>query len=107
MSYYLKKTVLILKNSIRFLLLLLFYIILIMKEIQIGDLVYFKNQRKSPKMIVFKLLNYCEGFPLVSVNNRVVHVMVFFNKINKCFTINIYESSLTVFSNEFSQTDYM
>lgn len=87
--------------------LLLFYIILIMKEIQIGDLVYFRNQRKSPKMIVLKLLNYCEGFPLVSVNNRVVNVMVLFHKINKCFPINIYESSLTVFRNEISQTDYI
>jgi len=58
-------------------------------------------------MIVFKLLNNYEGFPLASVKNRVVDVMILSHKINKCFAIKIYESSLTLLKNDGSQTNYI
>lgn len=78
-----------------------------MKEIQVGDLVFFKNHQKSPRMIAFKLMNNYEGFPLASVKNRVVDVMILSQSINKCFPIKIYESSLTLLKNEGARTDYI
>jgi len=78
-----------------------------MKEIQVGDLVFFKNHQKSTRMIVFKLMNNYEGFPLASVRNRVVDVMILSPSINKCFPIKIYESSLTLLKNEDERTDYI
>lgn len=77
-----------------------------MIKIQIGDLVHFTAQPKSPKMVVLKLFDSCIGFPLASLQNRVVLIMFLFTKLNKCFPIKIYESSLTFLSKEVSQTAY-
>lgn len=77
-----------------------------MIRIQIGDLVYFTGRSKSGRTSVLKLYDAYDGFPLASTQNRVVLLMYLFTKLNKCFPIKIYESSLTFLRKEVSQTDY-